>query len=662
MTPKSINPTKQIIANLVNLHNSKNYDLLKKELVNKLKEYPKSDVLRNMSGIVETITGNLKNAEKLFEKAINLNPNNLDAHNNLAIVLYQLGYATKAISNLKKGHSINKNFIPIINSLGNINFEIGNISESLNFFKLGLTLNPDNYLMNYNYANVLNKDGQSDEAIKFYNKSINLNSDYINSYINIANAYIEKKKYLEASECYKQIITKDRNNIGAVISYNFCKMHLADWNDLYEVDYRNDNLINSKNVIIPFQALISKDDPKFQNDISKKWEEIKIKKFLQTKITTVPKNKKIKIAYFSSDYFDHATMYLISGLLRSHNKNNFEIYLMSYGRPKNSSILNQVKKYVNYFKDISKLSNDDIVKLSRKLQIDIAIDLKGYTFNSKCEIFASRLAPLQISFLGYPGSISKNFIDYLVADKVVIPEEQRNNYSEKIIFLPNSYQPNDNLRKVSNKKSHKKDFDLNQNSFVFCCFNNTFKITSKEFSIWLKVLKRIDNSLLWLMDTNDLAKKNLLNFTEEFGIDSQRIKFAKFLPQAKHLERLGHADLFLDTFYYNAHTTCSDALWAGVPVITKQGKQFSARVASSLLNSVDLNFLVAHNNDEYFKLIIDLSSDKSKLKKMKLNLIKNRSKLDLFNTQKYTLKFEKALKFVYEENKKGKKTKDIIID
>ena len=661
MTSRSINPSRQIIESLVNLFNSKKYEPLKKELENKLKEYPKSDLLWNMIGIIERISGNLKKAEKFSEKALSLNPNNLEACNNCAIASYQLGNVKKAVRNLKIGHSINKNFIPIINSLGNINFEIGNISESLKFFEQGLVLNPKNYLINYNYANVLKKNGQLDEAIKFYNKSINLNPDYIHSYINIATANLEKKNYLEASKIYEQIIKKDNKNIGAVYSYNFCKMHLADWNNLYEVNYEDNNLINSNNAIIPFQALISKDDPKFQNDISKQWEEVKLKNFLQKKITAIPRNKKIKIAYFSSDYFDHATMYLMSGLLRLHDKNKFKVYLMSYGRPKKSSILNQVKKYGNYFKDVSNLSNSDIVKLSRKLQFDIAIDLKGYTFDSKCEIFASRLAPIQISFLGYPGSTSKNFIDYLVADEVVIPEDQRKNYSEKIIFLTNSYQPNDNLRKISSMKTQKKDFDLNQNSIIFCCFNNTFKITSEEFTIWLKVLKKIDDSLLWLMDTNDIAKKNIINFTKKFGIDSQRIKFAKFLPQSEHLERLSHADLFLDTFNYNAHTTCSDALWAGVPVITKQGKQFSARVASSLLHSVDLKYLITHSNDEYYNLIIDLASDKKKLEKIKLNLIKNRSKLDLFNTSKYTSNFEKALKYIYEENKIGKKPKDIKI-
>ena len=659
MNSDSKNPARKKIENLVNLFNSKKYDLLKKELSNKLKEYPNSDILYNMSGIFEKITGNLSNAKKFFQKTLILNPNHLDAYNNLSIVLYELGNVAESISNLKKGLNINKNFVPIINSLGNINFETGNISESLKFFKQGIDLNPDNFLMNYNYANVLKKDGQLDEAIKFYKKSINLNSEYLNSYINIASTYLEKKEYIEASNIYQKIIDKDKKNIGAVFSYNFCKMHLADWGNLCEVNYNNDHINHSRNLIIPFQALISKDDPEFQNKVSKNWDEVKLKNYLKSNITAASKNKKIKIAYFSSDYFDHATMYLMSGLLRSHDKNSFEIYLMSYGKPKKSNILNKVKKYVNYFKDISLLSNGDIVKLSRELQFDIAIDLKGYTFDSKCEIFASRLAPIQLSFLGYPGSVSKNFIDYLIADKIVIPDQQRKHYSEKIIFLPNCYQPNDNLREISNLKSSKKDFDLDKNSTIFCCFNNTFKITPEEFTIWLNILKKIDNSLLWLIDTNDVAKTNIINFTKKFGVESERIKFAKFLPQAEHLERLRHADLFLDTFNYNAHTTCSDALWAGVPVVTKQGKQFSARVASSLLKSVDLKYLITNSNEEYSKLIIKLASDKSKLQEIKVHLTKNRSKFELFNTTKYTSSFEKALKHIYDESKKGKKPKDL---
>ena len=355
-------------------------------------------------------------------------------------------------------------------------------------------------------------------------------------------------------------------------------------------------------------------------------------------------------------------MYLAAKIFEKYDRKKFEIYVYSFGLSTNDDEVRQnLINSVNNFKDVINLSEKDIALLARKDNIDIAVDLKGYTKNARTGIFAYRAAPIQINYLGYPGTLGADFIDYIIADPIIIPFDQRHNYSEKIIYLPYTYQPNDNLRKISNKNFNKTEMKLPINGFIFCCFNNSYKISLNEFKIWMRLLKKIKGSVLWLIKSNKWAEHNLLNEAQKLGVENDRIIFADLLTHSDHLARYKLADLFLDTFNYNAHTTASDALWSGLPVVTKIGHAFPARVTASLLNAVGLPELVVKSEIDYENLILELATSPTKLLKIKEKLIINRLSKPLFDSELYNKHLEEGFEQVYQNNLKGKKIKTIYI-
>jgi predicted O-linked N-acetylglucosamine transferase (SPINDLY family) len=299
------------------------------------------------------------------------------------------------------------------------------------------------------------------------------------------------------------------------------------------------------------------------------------------------------------------------------------------------------------------MSDKEIAELAVEKGIDIAIEFNGFMKNGRIGILAHRPAPIQINYLAYPGTMGADFYDYIIADEIVIPLSQKCNYSENIIYLPNCYMPQDNTRQISDKPISRLDYGLPENEFVFCCFNNTFKISYKEFDIWMRLLSKIDGSVLWLLKTNKWAEANLKEEAINRGIHSDRIIFADPLPVAEHLGRLKLADLFLDTFNFNAHTTASDALWAGLPIVTKMGNGFAARVAGSLLTSLGLPELTTTSEQAYEKLILDLATNPNKLKKIKNKLINNRKSAPLFDTEKYTQQLEEVYTMAYQRYADG---------
>jgi predicted O-linked N-acetylglucosamine transferase (SPINDLY family) len=307
------------------------------------------------------------------------------------------------------------------------------------------------------------------------------------------------------------------------------------------------------------------------------------------------------------------------------------------------------------------LSDQQAADLARRDELDIAVDLKGYTGDSRLGIFAWRPAPIQISYLGYPGTLAAPFIDYVIADKVVIPEEMRQHYAESVFYLPDSYQVNDNTRTIADRQLTRAEVGLPEAGFVFCCFNSSYKITPQEFDIWMRLLDRVEGSVLWLFEANQWAPDNLRREAEKRAIDPDRLVFAERLPQAEHLARHRLADLFLDTFNVNAHTTASDALWAGLPVVTRLGRGFAARVAGSLLQAVGLPELVTTTSEDYEALALDLATDPARLSTIKARLATNRLTMPLFDSEALTRHIEAAYETVYGNYLTGDEPRDIVI-
>jgi len=313
---------------------------------------------------------------------------------------------------------------------------------------------------------------------------------------------------------------------------------------------------------------------------------------------------------------------------------------------------------VDHYHDVKYLSDAEVALHAKENKIDIAIDLKGFTLQTRIGIFAYRFAPIQISYLGYPGTTGADFIDYVIADEIVVPRESRKFYTEKIIYMPGSYQVNNDERVISNRAYKKSDFNLPENSFVYCCFNQPYKITPNEFPIWMNILGSVPNSVLWLLKYNDSSVKNLKNTASSYGIDPERLIFSDRLPNPEHLARHKLADLFIDTFNVNAHTTTSDSLWGELPVLTLAGKSFAARVSASLLSAIGLDELITYSRDEYQNLAIKIGKSKSYTKKLKEKLIKNKGTTSLFNSQEFTENLEEAYKMAYQKYFDGEDLED----
>jgi protein O-GlcNAc transferase len=379
----------------------------------------------------------------------------------------------------------------------------------------------------------------------------------------------------------------------------------------------------------------------------------------QAKVSRKP--KRIRLGYFSTDFKEHPVAYLMAKMLEQHDRAKFEVFGYSLHGSQQTDMRQRLAKSFESFADVQNMTDDAVALQARQDGIDIAIDLNGYTQHNRLGIFAYRAAPIQVNYLGYPGTLGTNFIDYIVADQTLIPEDKRRYYSEQIIYLPHTYQPTDNQRELSDKRFTREQMGLPEDGFVFCCFNNNYKISPREFDIWMRLLGKVEGSVLWLFKSSNMAQHNLRKEAQARGVDPSRLVFAEMAPQPEHLKRQKLADLFLDTFNYNAHTTASDALWAGLPVVTKMGQGFAARVAGSLLKAVGMPELIAETERHYEALIFDLATNSSKLANARAKLAANRLTEPLFNSELYTRHLENGYQQAYQNHLDGNSPQTITV-
>jgi protein O-GlcNAc transferase len=355
-----------------------------------------------------------------------------------------------------------------------------------------------------------------------------------------------------------------------------------------------------------------------------------------------PKSEKIRIGYFSADFQCHPVSLLTAELFECHDKNQFEIIAFSFGYNTKDPVRQRLEKAFDKFVNVLGQSDQAVAHLAREMKIDIAIDLGGATKGGRPGVFSYRAAPIQVNYLGYPGTMGADYFDYLIADKTIIPEESQQYFVEKIVYLPNSYQPNDSKRVISERQFSKQQLGLPNEGFVFCCFNNNYKITPRVFDGWMRILKAVEGSVLFLYADNKTVEKNLRKEAEIRCVDPNRLIFGESLAYGDYLARYKIADLFLNTFPYNAGATASDALWMGLPLLTFSGETFSSRVAASLLMAIELPELITHTQEHYESLAIELATHPTKLNAIKAKLAANKLTTPLFDTPLFTKNIEKA--------------------
>jgi len=426
-------------------------------------------------------------------------------------------------------------------------------------------------------------------------------------------------------------------------------MKLCAWQDFQDkVPYLIENIHSGFKVSSAFPIFAFADDLVIQRKSAEIWSTDK-HPFNSSlgPITKHPRHPKIRLGYFSADFHNHATAYLMAELFERHDKSKFELIAFSFGPETKDEMQIRVSKAFDHFINVASLSDLEVALLSRELGIDIAIDLKGVTQDYRLSIFSYRAAPIQVSYLGYPGTLGTDYIDYLIADKTLIPPQSQQHYSEKIVYLPNSYQVNDRHRVIAPTQFTKQELGLPEDAFVFCCFNNNFKITPDIFDSWVRILKAVEGSVLWLLQDNPTAAMNLQKEAAHRGLDPARLVFAGRMDLPEHLARHKAADLFLDTTPCNAHTTASDALWAGLPLLTCMGESFASRVAASLLKAIGLPELITETQADYESLAIDLAKTPAKLKALKEKLERNRLTTPLFDTEFFTKHLETSYMQMY---------------
>jgi len=679
------------ISNLINEFNSKNYKLVitqVKELINNginisivynllgasysainihqeavnaylnaLKLDPNNEeVFRNLGKSYSKL-GEDKKAYESFEKANTIKPNNADAICGIGLLDLKNNKFKESIDKFTLAIQYNKNFFQAYYNQAIAQNYVGNLVEAQNSYLEAIRINKNYYQAYNNLGSILIKTKKTHDAIKVLENAIKIKPNYIQALTNLGVAYLDLKKYENALNYFNKALALDTFYVKAISQKLYLMRKICNWSEDKFLE-KNLNLINdSKIEVTPWQLLSLDDDPETELIRAKKYgDQFGFKKF-----KSIFKNTKIKLAYFTSDFYEHAGMINMEGIFKNHDKNKFEIYAFDYGTFHNDSTHQRIKKYFDHFFYINQMSDEDVINIIKKHNIDIAIHRNGYSQNSRNSLFANKLAPLQISFLGYPGTMGAKFIDYIIADKVVIPEKNKKFFLEKIIYLPHTYYPTNNERKISKKDFHKTDLKISNEAFVFGSFNNSYKISSKEFSIWMNLLKKINNSYLILLINDDITKKNLTREIISHNQDPDRVKFLNFIDNNEHLARHQVIDLYLDTFNYNGHTSSVDALYAGVPVLTKIGKSFTSRVCASILEAIQMPELIVSNEEEYFNLAFEIATNEKKYKKLKKDLRTNLEIAPLFNTQKYVKNLEKGYKLALDEKIKNDNTHDIEI-
>ena len=592
-----------------------------------------------------------KDAEKAFRSLILLNNNNSDYHNDLANVLKEQGNFSEAIIFYKKAIEINPNNLAVYINYGEALKSIHELDKGVQIIKRAISLNPPKNIklvaLN-NLGNIYRQKRDSFNAFENYKNALKIDSNYLLTLYNLGLLYEDICDYTSALKFHRKIINLKKNfsySLGRII---VLERYICDWNNFYKIiNINKQNLINLYS-IGPRDSFFLFDDPKFDLQIARYFCLNNFKR--ETKKLKLNRKSKIRVGYFSADFKYHPVAILISKVLELHNRDKFEIFAYSFSTSDDDFYTNKIKRVVDNFRDVNELSDEELVNEVRKDDIDLAIDLMGHTEFSRTSIFSLRVAPIQINYLGFSGSMGAEFIDFIIADKELIQEDEKDLYTEKILYIEKSALCFDDTLKKNYQEFTVCKKEVSPHKFTFVCFNNNYKISPEEFDIWMNLLKKVEDSCLWLKASNELAKNNLIKEAWKRGISNKRLIFAEYTNLENHLKRHSHADLFLDTFNYNSGSTAVLSLLSGLPLLTLKGKSYHSRMASSLLKSINLNELIATNKNEYEEKAYQLATNPEKLMKIKLKLKSYLRDSDFFSSASFTKELESAYKKAYDLN------------
>jgi len=588
-----------------------------------------------------------------YDRALAINSGDVEAQFNRANTLRALERLDAALPAYDRVLAQRPDHVGALANRGAALHERRRFGEALASFDRLVALRPEDADAHYNRANALHSLGRYDEARAAFDRALALRPDMVDALYNRANTLFVMKSYGSALDGFERVLQRKADHPFALERAASCVLHLCDWDKRPHYERALAANIRAESAIIsPFTLLGYSDDPALQLQCARHFAAT-IGGFAPAPRAAPRQPGKWRIAYLSADFQEHPVAYLIAELFELHDRQEFEIFGFSFGRDDGGAMRKRLVKAFDRFEDASGLNDAEVAARLSALDVDIAVDLMGFTSESRSGALARRPAPIQISYLGYAGAMGAAFIDYILADPVVAPPGSDAFFSEKVVRLPDCYLPNDRQRAIAEETPTREQAGLPPVGFVFACFNNSWKITPPFFDIWMRLLQAVDGSILWLAPTDTAAQANLRNAAITRGVDPARLIFAERKGQAEHLARHRLADLFLDTLPYNAHTTASDALWVGLPLITCPGRAFASRVAASLLTAMGLPELIARDASEYEAMALKFAREPALLAAARERLAANRLTTPLFDSRRRTRGIEAAYRTMIERYERG---------
>jgi predicted O-linked N-acetylglucosamine transferase (SPINDLY family) len=628
------------------LHTSGRVKEAQKIYIKLLKIYKKNHLLLYFVGTTFLQLKKYDEAINNFERSLKYNSFFPETYNNLGVALAEKKKYSLALNNYNKAINLKVDYVDAYLNRGISFIKLLKYDEAISDFNIVISKDPYNSKAYNSLGNAYKGLEKYDQAIASFEKAIKINGNYLEAISNKANVFETQKKFKDSLNLINQIYKKDPNFSGLLQKIITNKMSIFEWEEFDDLkEIIKNKLFKNKIILDPLIIYYLFDDLKIQSNNSKNYIDNQFKNYDRiNNLNKKVRSKKIKVGYFSGDFHNHPVMHIMADIFKNHDERNFDIYAFSHGPDKKNNVWR--KAVISYFKKFYKIynmTNDEIINLANDNQLDIAVDLSGLTKYSRNELFYNRVAPIQINYLGYPGTSGLKSMDYILADKNVIKENEKKYFTEKVYYLPNCYIPsvNDISRKSSIKMCSRTEFNLPENKIIFCAFHNPLKINPDIFSVWMNILKKSKNSVIWIKANDDLARENLKKEAQRRGVDPDRLIFTRGIENINdHLKRLKLADIFLDTYPYNSHSTVYDYLKANLPMIIMEGNSFPSRVGSSIYASIGLSELVAKNYLDYENIAINLANDKSKLLKIKTKINIQVEKNYLFNSKKFTLDLE----------------------
>jgi protein O-GlcNAc transferase len=601
----------------------------------------------------------IKEAMHCYVTAIRIMPTFAPAHSNLASVFKEQGKITQAVAHYKEAIAIDPSFADAYSNLGNVYKDINHTEEAIECYEMAIRIRPDYAEAYANLAATLKDNGKLLEAVDHYRKALDMKPNFYDAYANLMHAMMTVCDWTNYDEHFQRLSNELSTQLGGLVD-GINDGHHGPWmlpsvQPFHALAYPLS--LSELQLIAHRYAQRAK-----QNMLLESSEDS-----LRFTFTPKPRYARLHIGYVSSDFGNHPLSHLMQSVFGSHDRSKFQVTCYALTPSDQSPWRDKIEAEVEHFKDISSLTAGEAAQLIHADKVHILINLNGYTRGARNEIFALRPAPIQVSYLGFCGTMGADYIDYMIADATTIPAENKSYYSEKILTMPHSYFVNDHRqssRQVVNKVDMptRRQYNISEDAFVFCNFNQVLKIDPKIFDIWMNILKRVPNAVLWLLRFPSLAEENLRKEARKRGIQENQIIFTDVAPRDEHIKRGFLADLFLDTPLYNAHTTGCDILWSGTPIITLPGDKMASRVAASLLQASGLKELVVSSYAEYEELAVALALDPHRLYSMRMHLEANRDQCPCFDTTRWVKNYESGLQSIWKRRESGLAPDHVVVE